>query len=70
MLVKRDGQNRYVIGEYQPATIWDKLLGKSDPYYGVTTGYPDYSRDARSGRKNNMDRAVDSGGRTLWKKNP
>ncbi|MBK5933527.1 hypothetical protein [Rhodovulum imhoffii] len=67
MLVKREGQNRYVIAEYQPGGIWDRILGIKDQYYGVTTGFPDgYGQSVRG--KTSLNRALNSGGTKLWEK--
>ena len=40
MLVKKDRQNRYAIAEYRNGGL-ERFIGKGNPYYGVTTGYPD-----------------------------
>lgn len=69
MLVKRDGQNRYAIAEYREGEGWKRLIGRNDPYYGVVTGFPEYSRDTKPGRTN-LERVLSKGGKSLWKKDP
>ena len=69
MLVKRDGQNRYAIAEYREGEGWRRLIGRNDPYYGVVTGFPEYSRDTKPGRAN-LERVLSKGGKPLWKKDP
>jgi hypothetical protein len=64
MLVKTDGQNRYAIAEFQDGG-WKRLIGKDDPYYGVTTGYPDRSNAIGKPHRSDLIRQIKKGGKLL-----
>lgn len=67
MLVKRDGQNRYIIAEYQNGG-WRQLIGKADPYYGVTTGFPDNSSALTRPQRSDLNRQLRGGAKKLFEK--
>jgi hypothetical protein len=64
MLVKTDGQNRYAIAEFQDGG-WKRLIGKDDPYYGVTTGYPDRGNAIGKPHRTDLIREIKKGGKLL-----
>lgn len=69
MLVARDKQNRYIILEPRRKEFFKHVFGGKKPFYGVTTSFPEYSRNKKQS-KQRISAALREGGKTLWSKDP
>ena len=68
MLVKTAGQNRYAIAEYQNGG-WRRLIGAGDPYYGVTTGFPDRPNAIGKPHRSEIEKILRRPGNTkIWER--
>ena len=68
MLVKRDGRNFYAIAEQRNGGL-ERFIGKSNPYYGVTTGFPEAKKNVGKNTEY-IERIFRRGGKKLWEQGP
>lgn len=70
ILVTRDKQNRYVVLEPRREGFFQHVFGKDDPFYGVTTGFPDRAKHAGKPTAELPRTLKKPGNSLIWKSEP